>query len=360
VIDLQLNYPILPGQQELFADLLRDAIAAEPRQVMELPPYGGNDEHRRTAADWLSRDGHVVEKERVMLCTGGHHAVFVSLLALGLRGHGIAVDPLTYGNFKIQAASLGIELWPCAGDELGMKASALAHAVEARGLRAVYLMPTVHNPMGTVMPETRRQEICEVARKHDLLILDDDAYGFLEGNAPPSFAVLAPDRSFSVWSFTKPFAPAMKLAFLSFPEQYADQLTTMIHVTSSGAPAIFAEIATRLIRSGALTGLLAAKRDEAARTQKLARAILEGLHVQSHPTSYHLWIDLPENKPAKVVADHLKADGVLVSPSDVYRATASVKTNGLRIALGNVRQLSTLQEGLQRVRDRIQALAVAS
>jgi len=360
LIDLQLNYPIVQGQEELFTRLLREIVAADATQSVELGPRGGSDEHRQAAAGWLSRNGHVVAKARVLFCNGGHHAVMVSLLAVGLTGRRVAVDPVTYGNFKTQAASLGIELLPCEGDEQGMKPGALAQAAESRGLRAVYLMPTVHNPMGTVMPETRRREICEVARRHNLVILDDDAYSFTVADPPPSFAVLAPERGFSVWSFTKPFAPVMKLAFLTFPQQYREELTTMIDLTSGGAPAIFAEMAARLIRSGEMAGLLAAKRDEAARRQTLARAILDGLKVQGYPTSYHLWIELPEDQPASAVAEQLKADGVLVSSSDAYRATSRVKANGLRIALGGVRKLDTLQEGLQRVRDRIRVRAFAS
>ena len=355
MIDLQLNYPILREQEEQFAGLLREVSAAEPCQVMESGPCEGSDEHRRIAAAWLSRDGNVVPKERVLLCVGGHHAVMVSLLALGLSGKTIAVDPLTYGHFKTQAASLGIRLSPCAGDEQGMKPGELASAAESQGLKAVYLMPTVHNPLGTVMPEGRRREICKVAQDHDLLILDDDAYNFMEAHAPPSFALLAPERGFSVWSMTKPIAPSIKLAFLTFPEAYAEKLTSMIRITSSGASAILAAMAAKLIERGAMASLLTAKREDAAQRQQLARSILAGLNLQGHPTSYHLWIDLPENQPANTIADQLRSDGILVSSSDAYRATAEVKVNGLRLALGGVRSRDTLREALAQVRDRVRA-----
>lgn len=322
--------------------------------MLELPPIAGHSEHRQRAADWLSTPGWPIAKERVLLCAGGHHAVMVALLALGLKGQGIAVDPLTYGNFKTQAASLGIELFPCEGDELGMKPGALEEAAKRHRLRAVYLMPTVHNPLGTVMPESRRREICEASRKCDLLILDDDAYRFMAADPPPSFAALEPDRAFSVWSFTKPFAPAMKLSFLAFPERYAEKLTAMLRVTSSGAPVLFAEMAARLIQSGAMQELIAAKREEAARRQPLAREIFDGMKVQAHPTSYHLWIELPETKSAQAIADRLKAEGVLVSPGDVFRAIPSVRVNGLRVALGTVRDPARLREGLEKVRAQIE------
>lgn len=351
-IDFQLNYPILEGQEELFAQLLAK-VSTRTMTMLELPPFQGRDEHRQSAAEWLSSARWPIPKERVLLCAGGHHAVMVALLALGLRNSRIAVDPLTYGNFKVQAASLGIDLIACEGDELGMKPDALEEAAKRDKLRAVYLMPTVHNPLGTVMPESRRREICQISTRYDLLILDDDAYRFLEVNAPPSFAALEPDRAISVWSLTKPVAPIMKLSFLIAPERYVDKLTTTIRVTSSGASVMFAEMGARLIQCGALCDLIAGKRDEAALRQRVARDIFGDLKVRSHPTSYHLWIDLPSSDPANVIADSLEADGILVSSVDVFRATPKVEANGLRIALGNVRHPETLREGLERVRAQI-------
>ncbi len=349
----------------MFSRLIREVVDAKGVELLEAPPDGGTEEQRITAAAWLSSNGlafgkevieeEIIEKERVVLCAGGHHAVMLSLLTLGLKGSRVAVDELTYGNFKTQAASLGIELLPCAGDGQGMGPAALANAHKNHNVEAVYLMPTVHNPLGTVMPEVRRREICEVARRHDLTIVDDDAYRFTNANPPPSFASLAPERAFSVWSFSKPVAPVMKLGFLTFPQQYTDTLLEMLKVTTSGAPAMFAEIGDRLIRSGELELLLRAKREEGARRQKMAREILQSIEILAHPTSFHLWIPLPEHRPAHAVAQRLEADGVLVSSSDAFRATPAVKANGIRVALGAVRDLATLQRGLERVRDVIQA-----
>jgi DNA-binding transcriptional MocR family regulator len=348
LIDLHLNYPILPGQSDVLERLLRDL---KPR--LELPPYGGQDERRALAARWLNEQGYAVPQERVLLCSGGHHAVMVTLLALGLRGGKVAVSALTYSNFKVQAASLGIELVACSADAHGMSPDSLDQAAEQVG--AVYLMPTVHNPLGTVMPEPRRRQICDVARRHRLAIVEDDAYRFMEAEPPPPFAALAPDLTFSVRSFTKEFAPWLKLSFLVFPHGYEEKLTIMARVTSSGAAEIFAEATARMIESGELAKLVAGKRADAAERQILARRILEGLPLRGHPTSYHLWLDLPAELPAAVVAQELKErDGILVTPSDNYRANATVEANGLRLALGTERDERTLCEALMRVRDKSQ------
>jgi len=254
----------------------------------------------------------------------------------------------------MQAAWLGCELVTCEGDEQGMKPESLEGAAEL-GAAAVYLMPTVHNPMGIVMPKKRRLEICEVAAKHSLTILDDDAYGFCEAKPPSHFAQLAPERSYFIQSFTKPYAPAMKLAFVVFPDGLEAAMAQALRALSSGASALFAEAAIRMMRSGDMGKLLEKKREEAVVRQRIAAAAFGGLKTIAHPTSFHVWIELPETKSSDAITAALEKEGILVSSSRSYSARDDVKANGMRVALGAVRDLDAIRRGLTRVREVIDA-----
>lgn len=59
-----------------------------------------------------------------------------------------------------------------------------------RPVRAVYSMPTLHNPLGWVMSQAQREQLVEVARQHNLMIIEDAAYAFLVQDAPPPVAQL--------------------------------------------------------------------------------------------------------------------------------------------------------------------------
>jgi DNA-binding transcriptional MocR family regulator len=350
-IDLQMNYPILSGQKEQLERHFREAMASGGKW-MEGPPYGGYPEHREAAAEWLSRDGVRTHCSRVMIAAGGHSGVMAALIVAGLIGKKIATDSLTYPGFKLQASQMNCELIGCAGDEHGMKPEELERAASDKGVTAVYLMPTVHNPMGIVMPVERRQELCAVAKRHNLIVIDDDAYGFCEAKPPANFSELAPERSYFVHSFTKPYAPAMKLAFIVFPEERAAAMTNALRSLSSGAPALFAEVAARMIRSGEMEKLLAAKREEAVVRQKIAADAFKGLNTTAHPTSFHVWIDLPKTIPAGPFAAQLKAEGIVVSPSSAS-AVGETNANGIRVALGAIRDLNELKTGVLRLRSAI-------
>jgi DNA-binding transcriptional MocR family regulator len=350
--DLQFNYPILPEQREQLSMHIREAMKASSKWV-ELPPYGGYEEHREAAAAWLSRAEESFSPGRVMIAAGGHCGVMASLMVAGLRGKKIAADAMTYPGFKMQAAWLGASLIPCECDEFGMIPESLEHAAKDDQVAGVYLMPTVHNPLGMVMPLERRKQICEIVRRHDLVIIDDDAYGFCEAKAPANFASLAPERSYFVESFTKPYAPAMKVAFVVFPEEKAKEMASALRALSSGAPALYMEVAARLKRSGEMERLLEAKREEAVSRQKIAAEAFAGLKTTAHPTSFHVWIELPESKSADSIGRALESEGILVSPSSGNAARGDVKSNAIRVALGAVRDLGALKAALKRVREAI-------
>ena len=55
-------------------------------------------------------------------------------------------------------------------------------------IKALYTMPTLHNPTTAIMPEDRRRAIAEIAGCHGVAIVEDDVYGFLLDTPPPPIA----------------------------------------------------------------------------------------------------------------------------------------------------------------------------
>ena len=85
-----------------------------------------------------------------------------------------AADAITYPGFKVIAESLNLELAPIPTTLTGPDLTALESLCQRRPVRAIYTMPTLHNPLGWVMDERARQRLTAVARRHRLLIVEDD------------------------------------------------------------------------------------------------------------------------------------------------------------------------------------------
>ncbi|KCV68464.1 hypothetical protein H696_04758 [Fonticula alba] len=94
--------------------------------------------------------------------------------------------------------------------------------------RVLYTIPAGGNPTGTTQPEHRRRELYEVAREHDLLIVEDDPYYYLqygEGERAPSFLALDEDaRVLRTDSFSKIVSAGMRIGFATGPAPLVDRL----------------------------------------------------------------------------------------------------------------------------------------
>ena len=198
MIDLVWNFPLMPGQQEIWSRYLAAAFAESGTQPVEsLRPSFRTVEPalRERAAAWLG-----FATSRVWLTGGGHHGTLNALMASGLAGTRVIVEGNTYPGFLDQCWMTKTSIVACPVDEEGLIPEALRELCdrkrrELEPIHGLFTMPTVQNPLGFVTPELRREQILEIAREFHLTIIEDDAYGFMEENAPPSYAVLAPERT---------------------------------------------------------------------------------------------------------------------------------------------------------------------
>jgi 2-aminoadipate transaminase len=86
--------------------------------------------------------------------------------------------------------------------------------------RFIYVLPNFHNPAGTTLPLERRKRLVEIARQHDLVIIEDDPYGELryEGEDITPIFRLAPERTLYLSTFSKTLAPGIRLAWIVAPK----------------------------------------------------------------------------------------------------------------------------------------------
>jgi DNA-binding transcriptional MocR family regulator len=126
------------------------------------------------------------------------------------------VRGLDLPGVKALAEHAGYRLKGLAMDAEGLLPEALDEAA-ATAPTGPSPLPTLQNPTGRIMSAARRAEIVAVARKRDLLLIEDDIYAVYAPDAPPPLAVLAPERTFHVSAVSKSLAPGLRHGFLIAP-----------------------------------------------------------------------------------------------------------------------------------------------
>ncbi len=359
MIDLHYNFPLLDSQIPAWGERLR--VAVEENQVNGLkslqPSFKGSaDRQRAIAAEWLGES-----VENVWLTSGGHHGCMVVLLAAGLVGKTIAVEEYTYAGFKDQARMLGMRLVPCKVDAEGLIPASLREACEREfgegtPVAALFTMPTVHNPLGCTMPIGRREEVVKIAREFQLLIMEDDAYAYLDDAPPLTLRKLAPERTFYVCGLSKSLAPAARTGFLAGPADCDAAIMGAIRQTSTGVSNVLTAAACAMVEDGSFDALLAAKRDEGKRRNAEARRILGECCLPGVPSAWHVCVALPDGVMSQKFEEQAAQVGVAVSGGH-WSAVGYGLPQRIRVSAGGEAEWTRVCEGLGIVRRELEAFS---
>ncbi|MBS6362535.1 PLP-dependent aminotransferase family protein [Burkholderia sp.] len=348
-IDLTFNYPSLPGQVELLRTGLRNlAVSGDLDALLHSAPQGGRRHERQTAARHLRNRDIRVPGEQILIVNGAQQGLAVTVMGLFQPGDILAIDALTYPGMKALAQLHRLDLAPIpprVGS--GLDLERLDALCRRRPVRALYTMPTLHNPLGWVMSEPDRMRLAELAERYDFLIIEDGAYAFLAEPAPKPVFTHAPDRTVYVSGLSKSVASGLRVGFVAAPERLMPALERAIRVSTWNTPSLTVALACQWIDSGIVDTLEDRKRKDARHRQMLARRILRGGSIIAHPTSYYLWLEMPDDLRADRVAADLERDGVLVTTAEPFSTTPNTP-HALRLAIGSL-SLDALADALHKV-----------
>lgn len=234
-----------------FAGLVEASATALRRDGKLLAAYnlGGSPQgyevlRRFVATTLAERTAMRCDAEDVLLTSGSLQALDLVNGVLLEPGDIVIVEQATYGGMLSRLARLGVEVLGVELDHDGIRVEhleALLDGLARRNKRAKYLytIPTVQNPTGSVLPLHRRLAVLELARRHGVVIFEDDCYADLlwDGERPPSIRALDGDGGQVIYcgSFSKSIAPALRVGYLVADWPVLAQMLALKTDAGSGA-----------------------------------------------------------------------------------------------------------------------------
>ncbi|WP_086831512.1 PLP-dependent aminotransferase family protein [Streptomyces sp. NRRL B-24572] len=348
-VDLNFNYPSLPGQSDLLRQALREvATSGDLDSLLRYQPHSGRSQDRASIARHLRRRGITTGADRILIANGAQHGLAITVMATLGAGDVVAVDALTYPGFKVLAHALRLDLEPIPITTGGPDLDALEKLCATRPVRAIYTMPTLHNPLGWVMSPADRTRLIEIARQHGPLIIEDASYAYLAEDPPPPLVATAPDITVYVSGLSKSVATGLRVGFVVAPPSAVPSLERAIRATTWNTPALTTAIVCRWLDDGTVDHLEAQKRDDARARQALAGQELAGLPLVGHPSSYFTWLPLPDDARADRLTAALARRHISVTTAEPF-TTSTHTPQAIRLALGST-DLDTLRSTLRTVR----------
>lgn len=338
-IDLGLSLPPrLPEEGALLAATLRE-LADEPRATGGLLAYRPASADRRqlaVGAEWLGRLGLPADPDRLLVTAGSQHGLNAVMAGAFRPGQVLLTGGLTYPPIKSQARAYGLRLRTVELDDEGVCPEAVDRAcrLEPRP-SGLYLVPTVHNPTGGTLSPERRTALARLAEEHELWIVEDDIHALLPADPPRPIAADLPTRTIYLSSVSKCLSPGLRTGFLAAPAALHSRLLDAVHASLWMAAPLMVEITTRWIADGTADRLIAAKRRESEVRQRLARRLLDGHRLRSHPSSHFLWLELPEPWCSDEAAVQARERGVIVTGAGAFAVGRRNVPQAIRLSLGS-------------------------
>ena len=346
--DLSMNMPPEPEDPDLRRKM-QEGLGYVSANLIDLLRYQsptGSERDRIAASSWLSMRGMVPSLERVAV-TPGAHATMAAILSIITRpGDTLLCEAVTYPGFRNVAGRFGLTLKGIEMDADGILPEALDAAIRTHGPKALYLNPTLQNPTTLTIPEDRRLAIAEVLRRHELTLIEDDAYGFIPARAPAPIALSAPDLTWHIGGLAKCIGAGLRLAYTIAPTpRCAYHLVQAIRALSVMPSPLSMALTTQWIEDGTADSIRRFIRAESAARQALAAEVLDGFRFRAADNAFNIWLELPEGASRADVVARMARRQIGLMPSDAFTVEGP-PAEALRICLGGAVTRETLRENL--------------
>ena len=338
--------------------------STEPLQYGATQGYGPCLE---TLAEFLSRQesyGMSVEPRSLFLTAGASQGLDLTCTLFAREGDTVVVEEPTYFVIEKLFKSHHLNVQSVPTTESGLDVDALEYMLENRGLRPkfIYIIPSYHNPTGTVVPQDRRKRLVELAHRFDFLVLADEVYQMVHFAGIPPKPVISFDdgddgRTISYGSFSKILSPGLRVGWIQTSPGLVDRFAGA-PVTFSGGG--FNQFGSALVNEVMDMGLL----DEnisRLRATYCKRADAMDLAIRNHlgdsvdfskPSGgYYFWLRLHGGLDTAKFLPLAEECGVSFRPGNAFSETGRF-TDFLRLTY-TLYEKEELEEGVRRLADAV-------
>jgi 2-aminoadipate transaminase len=201
-------------------------------EALQYGPTEGFEETKDCILQVMAAEGMLPDPEDVIVTTGGQQAIDLVCKTLVDPGDVVICEAPTYPGAVPVFCSYQADVVQVECDENGMRVDQLEELLETlrregRRPKFIYSVPTFQNPAGVTLSLERRARLVELARMHELLVIEDNPYGLLRfgGEAlPPLYQLDGGDFVIYLGTFSKILSPGIRLGWAVAPPPVMEKI----------------------------------------------------------------------------------------------------------------------------------------
>ena len=349
--------PELFPNEEL-ADIAAELLRNQPVLSLQYGVTEGYTPLREAVKARLKRVEHIDNADdEVIIVSGGQQGIELSAKALVNEGDTVIVEEPSFIGALNAFRSYNAHLAGVKMDEDGMNIASLEKTVaENKNAKLIYTIPTFQNPMGTTMSLEKRKAVYEIARKNNLIIIEDNPYGDLtfDGTKTPTIKSMDVDgRVIYCGSFSKILAPGLRFGFVCANQAIVQKIVVgkqISDVHTAMLPQLLAyEYMTRFDLDAAIVKMRA---NYAHKCRTMLDAIARDFPADVTCTrpngGLFIWCDLGHGVDTQALAATCAANKVVYVPGSTFMVDMDKPSSALRLNYSTMSD-ERIAEGIRRL-----------
>lgn len=215
----------MPDPEIFPVEQFQEAASIISREGKDILQYGTTEGYpplKEFLCKWTApKMGRELQDDEILITTGSSQVIDLLCWALIDEGDYVICEEPTFLGATGTMFNHGANFLTIPCDENGMLVDLLPDIIEktisaGKKIKFIYTIVTFHNPLGCDLSLERRKKLLEIAKRYEIIILEDDPYGYIryEGKDLPSIFSMDTDGIVVfACSFSKILAPGTRVAW---------------------------------------------------------------------------------------------------------------------------------------------------
>jgi 2-aminoadipate transaminase len=335
-------------------------IANEGLTALQYGSGQGTEELRTQVCEVMAAEGILdALPQNVVITAGSQSAQDVATKVFCNPGDVVLVENPTYVGalntfeaYQVQVETVQMDGAGLVPDLLEAKIKALQAA--GKSIKFLYTIPNFNNPSGITLAAERRQQVVDICRKANILVLEDNPYGLLRFDGEPLAPLRAANPADVIYmgSFSKIFAPGLRIGWALVPEHLQRRYYLASEAVTLCPPTLNQMLVSAYLRDYDWKGQIETYRGLYAERCRAMLAALEehmpaGASWTSPEGGFFVWVTLPEGVDTYPLLKKAIDAGVVFIPGAAFTPSAE-PSNKLRLAFSAVPP-DAIAEGVRRL-----------
>lgn len=325
---------------------LRRLLAVQDSDNLDaIGRYGmsmGHNGLREQIVKRYARMDTLLTPDNIIVTIGAMEALNLCVRAVAKPGDTIAIESPTYFGILQIIESLGMKALEIPTDPRnGISLDALELATRKPGsVKAVIVMPTVQNPLGSTMPDDNKQKLVAMMQERDIAVIEDDIYGDLSFHRQRPRPLKSWDETGNVMlcsSFTKNIAPGFRVGWVA-AGRWQQAITHLKFTNTVSTPMVFQAAIARFMEDGGYDHHMRQLREAFQQQLRQVRETVErhfpaGTRLTRPEGGFLLWVELPKGIDSIALFERALAEKIYIAPGKLFAGNGRFD-NHLRLSCG--------------------------